>query len=98
MFGGVPDEAAIAASVPKAQTVFGELGRVLGEEPFMAGNALSLADLHLAPQMAMLALTPEWTTLTASRPNLIAWLERIEARPSFVATTWERLIDQAQAA
>jgi len=98
VFGGVPDEDAIAASMPKAHIVFSELSRLLGDEPFMAGHALSLADLHLAPQMAMMALTPEWTTLTASHRNLVAWLERMEARPSFVATTWERLMEHAQAA
>jgi len=97
VFGGVPDEGAIAAAMPKAHTVFRELGRLLGDKPFMAGHALSLADLHLAPQMAMMALTPEWATLTASHPNLVAWLERMEARPSFVATTWERLMAHARA-
>lgn len=98
VFGGTPDEEAIAAAMPKAHTVFHELGRLLGDKPFMAGHALSLADLHLAPQLAMMELTPEWTTLTASLPNLAAWLQRMEARPSFAATTWERLMEYAQAA
>ena len=98
VFGGVPDEGAIAASMPKAHTVFSELSRLLGDRPYMAGQVLSLADLHLAPQMAMMALTPEWMTLTASNPNLIVWLDRMEARPSFVATTWERLMEYSQAA
>jgi glutathione S-transferase len=37
--------------------------------------------------------------LGAPRPNLGAWLSRMEARPSMQATTWERLTAQvAQAA
>ncbi len=98
VFGGVPDEDAIASSMPKAHTAFSELSRLLGDKPFMAGQALSLADLHLAPQMSMMALTPEWTMLTASRSNLAVWLQRLEARPSFMATTWERLMEHTRSA
>jgi glutathione S-transferase len=35
--------------------------------------------------------TPEWSVLGAPHPNLVAWLSRMEARPSMQATTWERL-------
>lgn len=98
LMGRVPDEAAIAAAMPKAHPVFDEIGRLLGGGAFLAGDAFTLADSMVAPQMAFLALTPEWTALTARNANLNRWLERMEARPSFAATTWERVADLAKAA
>jgi glutathione S-transferase len=96
LMGGVPDEAAIEAVMPRAHVVFNELGRLLGEHAFMAGAALSLADLHLAPQLAFLAETPEWAVLTARNPNLVAWLVRMAERPSFASTSWEALTAAVQ--
>jgi glutathione S-transferase len=98
-FMGLPaDEAAIEAAMPRAQTVFAELARILGEQPFIAGEALSLADLQVAPHVSFLSLTPEWEALTAPHSNLLAWIARLEARPSFKATTMERLSERAKAA
>jgi len=96
--GIVPDEAVIEAAMPRARIVFAELARLLGDQPFIAGDALTLADLHTAPHASFLSLTPEWATLTASHPNLRAWIERLEARPSFQATTVQRLVERAKAA
>jgi glutathione S-transferase len=98
LLGLTPDEAAIAAAMPKAQMVFEELARTLGEKPFLIGEALSLADLMIGPQVAFFTETPEWAALGAPRANLAAWIERMEARPSFQATTWERVAEMAQAA
>ena len=98
LLGGTPDEAAIEAAMPKAKTVFDELGRLLGDRRFMAGPDVTLADLHVGPQLAMMAQTPEWAALTESHPNLPAWLARLEARPSFAATSWERVAELARAA
>jgi glutathione S-transferase len=64
----------------------------------MAGDRLSLADLQAAPQASFLSLTPEWTTLTATHPNLVAWIERLEGRPSFKSTTWAQLMQRVKAA
>jgi glutathione S-transferase len=46
VMGMTPDEAAIAAAMPKAHIVFNELSRLLGDQPYFAGDKLSLADLH----------------------------------------------------
>ena len=98
LMGLTPDEAAIAAAMPKARTVFAELARLLGEQPFFAGDALSLADLLVAPGVAFFTATPEWAELGAPHANLVAWLTRMEARPSMKATTWERVTELAKAA
>ena len=91
LFGLVPDEAAIAAAMPRAHAVFDVLARLLGDQPYLAGDDLSLADLLLAPQLDFFVETPEWAMLTASHANLPAWLARVTERPSLQATTWTRV-------
>jgi len=93
-----PDENAIAGAMPKAHAVFDELARQLGDKPFFVGDDISLADVLLAPQLDFFRLTPEWEPLTAQAPNLRAWLDRMSARPSMAATTWERVAARAKAA
>jgi glutathione S-transferase len=59
---------------------------------------VSLADLLIAPQLDFIAQTPEWTTLTLDAANLVAWLARMNHRPSMKSTTWERAAAMADAA
>jgi glutathione S-transferase len=98
VLGLAPDEAAIAAAMPAARVVFAELARLLGEQPYLAGEALSLADLIVAPHVAFFTAAPEWAELGAPRANLAVWLARMEARPSMQATTWDRVNEMAKAA
>src|SRR5438477_7539742 len=55
-----PDEAAIAAAMPKALTVFNELAHLLGGNSYFAGDTISLADLMVAPAVEFFTHTPEW--------------------------------------
>lgn len=98
LMGLVPDEAAIAATMPAAHAVFDELARLLGGQTCFVGETPTLADLMLAPQLDFFRMTPEWEPLSAPHANLRAWLERMIARPSMAATTWERVAAMAQAA
>lgn len=93
-----PDEAAIEAVLPKAHAVFAELSALLGDQCYFAGNDFTLADIMVATQLDFLALTPEWNPLTSQRSNLRDWLDRVNARPSLQATTWERVRQLASAA
>ena len=52
--------------------------------PFLAGDALSLADLFLAPQIAN--AREKAPDLIASLPAITEWLARMEKRESFVQT------------
>ena len=92
------DMDAIIAAMPKAHTVFAELSRLLGRQPYFAGDGPSLADILAAAHLDFLAATPEWAPLTADRTNLVAWLERMNQRASFQATTWERVAQLGKAA
>jgi glutathione S-transferase len=98
LMGLTPDEAAISAAMPKAHLVFGELARLLGDQAYFAGDSVSLADLMVAPAIDFFTATPEWSDLGAPHQNLLAWLQRMEARPSMQATTWERVSEMARAA
>lgn len=98
LLGLTPDEKAIAEAMPKAHAVFDELARQLGDQPYFVGDAPSLADVLLAPQLDFFRETPEWEPLTARAPNLRTWIGRMNARPSMAATTWERVAAMAQAA
>ena len=97
VLGLTPDEAVIAAAMPKAHTVFNEFSRLLGGKDYLVCDTLTLADLMVAPHLDILAGTPEWGVLTAPAPNLVSWLERMRERPSFAATTWERVAAMAAA-
>ena len=84
--------------MPKAHTVINELSRLLGGKQYFTGDAVTLADLMVAPQLDFLSQTPEWAALTAKTVNLGAWLDRMTARKSLAATTWERIAALAAAA
>ena len=85
LLGTTPDESAIAGAVPDANLCLNELKRLLGNQPFLAGNRLSLADLMLAPQLYYLAATPEGANILKDTA-LLAWFGRMNARDSMKAT------------
>ena len=98
LMGIAPDEEAIKAAMPKAHTVFNELARLLGDQPYFTGDTLSLADLLVAPAVEFFTAAPEWSALGAPHANLASWMTRMQERPSMKATTWERVSELAKAA
>lgn len=98
LLGLAPDEAAIAAAMPRAHLVMGVLADALGGQPFLTGDGVTLADILIGAHLDFLSATPEWAALTADRPAMVAWLDRLRARPSFAATATDRLITLARAA
>jgi glutathione S-transferase len=85
LLGTVIDEGAVAAAMPMARTSIAELDRLLGAQRFLAGDQLSIADIMLAPQIDFLAATPEGRRLLEGT-RLKAWLARMNARASMIAT------------
>jgi glutathione S-transferase len=92
------DEDAVAKAIPDARNCVAEIGRLLDGHTWMAGEALSLADLLLAPHLSMFAEAPEGVQILQEHENLRGWLARIEARPSMQATSWDRLLQRVAAA
>lgn len=85
LLGGTTDEGAVEAAVPMARTCIAELDHLLGSNPFLAGDQLSIADLMLAPQLDFFAATPEGRALLAGT-KLEAWLTRMNTRASMMVT------------
>jgi len=84
--GRAPDEARIAAAVPKAETCLQALAALMGDGPFLTGPALTLADLHAAPMFIYFRMAREGAALLAEHPLLATWLARMMERPSHAAT------------
>lgn len=85
--GGTPDEAKIAAALPKAGTCLAALSDLAGT-PYLLGEQLTLADLHLVPVIAYLRLVPEGQTLLAKAPKITAWWDRMATRASVKDTRY----------
>lgn len=97
LLGLKPDEDAIAAAMPDAHRVLGELSRLLGDQDYFAGT-LSLADFAIAGQLDFIAMAPEWEALTLDRPNLARWLDRMNERDSVRRSNMQAVTEMAQAA
>ena len=86
MLGGTADESIIEAALPEIDKSMAELERLLGDQEYLAGSALSLADLHLAPIFAYFVATPESKAIMENKPALNAWWQRMESRESLAKT------------
>lgn len=84
--GGKPDRAVIDAALPEIDRQLGVLEAAYDGGDFLAGNALSLADLLLAPIVFYLQRFPESKALLAKYPNVTRAHGLIAQRPSFAAT------------
>lgn len=84
--GAPTDDAMVAAALPTARICLSALADVIGEAPWLAGPALSLADLHAAPMFALFRLVPETDQLRDRHDRLMKWWDGISARSSFART------------
>src|SRR5262249_17425947 len=84
--GRAPDEARVAAALPRAATALAALAEIIGGNTYLTGEAPSLADCHAAPMIAYGHMAPEGRELLVAQPRLVAWWERMSARPSHAAT------------
>ncbi|HVC55844.1 MAG TPA: glutathione S-transferase family protein [Stellaceae bacterium] len=80
------DEAAVAAALPRARLCLSEIARLQAEQPFLAGERISLADLMVVPLLYFFSRVPEGEAPLAEHPGLAAWLRRMEERQSFQVT------------
>ena len=97
LLGLTPDEDAIAAAMPAAHTVFEELSRLLGEQPYFVGDNPSLADFMLFGQIDFFVGTPEWKPLTKGRQNLVQWHASMNERESIRHSTMTAVSERAAA-
>ena len=86
LFGREPDEAAIAAALPRARLCLSEIDRLMGDNRFLVADFVSLADLMALPLLYYFANTPDGKDPFAEHPKLQQWLRLMEARQSFQVT------------
>lgn len=83
-FTGDQNAAARQAGVATGRTLVDFIMKTKGGSPFIAGE-LSLADLHLAPIVAYVAMTPDKDAIFVAEA-FAEWWRKIEAQPSFITT------------
>ena len=83
---GKPDRAVIDKALVEVEQQLGLLEKAYGDNEFLAGKTLSLADLLLAPIVFYLQAFPEGRNLVAKHPKVLRGHAAIARRPSFAAT------------
>jgi glutathione S-transferase len=87
MQGGTPDQAVIAQGLEQSARAFHALEALMpGEEGFLCGGQVTLADLHLVPVMDYFAMVPPGQAALERHKRLAGWWRRIAERPSVVKT------------
>ena len=86
MLGGECDEAVVTDALPKAATSVEALAGILGDDAYLAGETMSLADLHAVPIFAYASTIPECAEMIAAAPGMARWWATMSARESVVKT------------
>jgi len=81
--GESPDPQAIKAGVPNMERDFALLDGAYAKSKFITGEALSLADLFVAPVVATAAIFPEGQAALGKAKNLARAFETFTQRESF---------------
>lgn len=81
--GGQPDRAVIDGAVKEMEGQFAILERAYGSNDYLAGKALSMADLFLAPILFYVEQFAEGKALLARHPNVMRAQGVVRARASF---------------
>jgi glutathione S-transferase len=84
-FVGGKNEAMHRKGLEDGKLVVGELMRIRGDAPYLAGASVSIADFYVAPIMAYVGMTPHKAEFWAL-PGVAAWWDKISGRESFRAT------------
>jgi glutathione S-transferase len=64
------------------RAIFALLDREFSQRSYLAGNNFTLADAFLLPLMHYMRLMPESAEMVQASPHVVAWFERVSARPS----------------
>jgi len=86
--GGEADEDLIAAALPGLRQVLQQLDEWRAEQRFLAGDAITLADLHAYPMLHYFIETPEGLEMLDSFPRLQQWMRDMQARDSVRSTSF----------
>jgi glutathione S-transferase len=84
--GGAPDRAVIDAALQQMPAQLAALDQAYGSSDWLAGGALSMADLFVAPILAYVERMPEGPALLDAVPNVRRAQAAVRARASFTRT------------
>jgi glutathione S-transferase len=87
---GKIDRAMVDGALAEIPTLLAPLDAAYGGRDFLVGNAVSMADLFLAPMLAYLERMPEGPALLEPVPNVRRGLAAMKARASFRETEPKR--------
>ena len=85
--GRPSDPAEVQRGLDAAPTVIGALEQLAGDDGFLCGDSLSLADIHLAPMVGYFTLMPEGAALVNRHRRLASWWAAMSGRAAFKKTT-----------
>ena len=94
--GGRADEALVTEALFTIETVLRQIEGWRGEDDYLVGDAISLADLYLYPMLRYFIETGEGEAMLASFPRLQEWLAQMQIRPSARATSFHSAGDSEQ--
>ena len=86
LLGQPTDETKVQAALPQVKSCLEEIARLAGDQEFLAGDNVSLADLMAIPQIYYFKKFPEGAAQLAELPLLAAWAARMEERQSLQVT------------
>jgi glutathione S-transferase len=84
--GRPSDAAEVARGLDAAPRILHALNDLATGAPFLVGDGLSLADIHLAPMIAYFTAAEDGRALFDRHDKLPAWWAAVSTRPAFVAT------------
>lgn len=87
MRGQPPNRPVIDATLPKMERDLAILDRAYGESEWLAGDALSLADLFIAPIVHSASLCPEGAAALERCRNLARAFDSVARRDSYIKVT-----------
>ncbi len=88
LMGRKGDEAMIAAALPVIKYHLEVVEARLKEVAYLAGEAISLADIFMYPVIEATMAAPEGRAMVADCPKITAWFEIIAARPATQEAAW----------
>jgi glutathione S-transferase len=83
---GRPDRSIIATALPEIDMQLGLFDKAYGDNDYLTGSSMTMADLFLAPLVFYLGQFPESKELLTKYPRVRNGQSVMQARPSFAAT------------
>jgi glutathione S-transferase len=83
---GIPqDEEVVAVALPKIDRALLVMEDALADDPYIVGDAPTLADYFLLPTLTALGFTAEGKVRLGRSPRVLAWLARMAGLPAVVS-------------